>query len=119
MGTQYTLRFKNNSTLPDVYQKNPGQDIHKNLFPLAWFSKVCNPKTTFTFKWTIDCSFVWSETGELVPGVFFDASEVKDADPANTNMNATGFIPIFLHLSRSGVSCLKTDYAPQFEKSHF
>jgi hypothetical protein len=82
-GTQYTLRVVNDSTnLTDmcVYQQDP--DIGaRDVMSLAWFAKPAYPTTTVVFRWTIDYSFIWSETGQLKPGVFFDASQIWPADP--------------------------------------
>lgn len=92
MGTNYQLTVKNES--PNygsicVYQTVPNQD--KYIFSLAWFSKACHPGTTVKFAWTIDYSFCWSESGVLTPGVVFEATEQKEADPSDPNRNATGF----------------------------
>jgi len=78
MGKQYSIQFTNNSTnewnacvfQQDQQINNPG------IMSLAWFAELCNPNTKCTFTWTLDYSFVWSETGMLVPGVTFGASEV-------------------------------------------
>lgn len=94
MSTQYTLNVTNNSTQSGsvvVYQKCPNQDQYDNLYSLAWFSKACHPGTNLKFRWTIDYSFAWSETGILSPGVYFDASEIKECDPSDTSKNTTGF----------------------------
>ncbi len=85
-GVQYTLVFKNNSSnLGDacVYQTAPPSS--PNVMSLAWFSKTAYPTTTVKFNWSIDYSFVWSETGLLVPGVLFTASQVWAADLTTTN----------------------------------
>lgn len=82
-GTTYTLRVVNNSgDLWDmcVYQVDPDIAV-SNVMSLAWFTKTASDSTTVTFKWTIDYSFVWSETGQLLPGVYFDATQVWPADP--------------------------------------
>lgn len=84
-GTQYTLRVINNSTnFVDMcmYQEDPNIG-NPNVLSLAWFAKPAFPTTTVIFRWTVDYSFLWSETGELVPGAFFDASQIWPADPAN------------------------------------
>ncbi|WP_309112228.1 hypothetical protein [Saccharothrix sp.] len=83
-GTQYTLRVVNDSTnLTDmcVYQQDPNIGA-PNVMSLAWFTKPAYPTTTVVFRWTIDYSFIWSETGQLKPGVFFDASQIWPADPS-------------------------------------
>ncbi|MEG3938297.1 MULTISPECIES: hypothetical protein [unclassified Microcoleus] len=76
-GVQYTLTVINNSSNPTniaVFQNDPEIGA-KNVFPLAWFVKFAYPKTTIKFNWTISYNFCWSETGELAPGVVFDATQ--------------------------------------------
>jgi len=83
-GTQYTLRVINDSTnFVDMcmYQQDPNIGV-PNVMSLAWFAKPAYPTTTVVFRWTVDYSFVWSETGTLVPGVYFDASQAWPADPS-------------------------------------
>ncbi|MCS7484053.1 hypothetical protein ACFFQW_31495 [Umezawaea endophytica] len=83
-GTQYTLRVVNNSTnFVDMcmYQEDPNLGV-PNVVSLAWFAKPAYETTTVVFRWTVDYSFVWSETGELIPGVYFDASQTWPADPS-------------------------------------
>ncbi|WP_202919386.1 hypothetical protein [Saccharothrix deserti] len=63
-----------------VFQKDPSIGV-PDVMSLAWFAKSSHPTTQQTFRWTIDYSFVWSETGTLKPGVFFDASQTWPADP--------------------------------------
>ncbi|TCT01081.1 protein rhiA [Aquabacter spiritensis] len=85
--TQYTLRFINNSSATRsflTYQQDPNIGV-PDVVSLAWFAKQARPGTVIDFKWTIDYSFVWSETGELKPGVTFIASQVVPADPAGVN----------------------------------
>jgi hypothetical protein len=86
--TAYSLTVQNNSSQGwnfYVYQQNPGTP-NPNVFSLAWFVKGANPGSQVTFNWTIDYSFVWSETGQLVPGVTFTASQVLPADPTTDNL---------------------------------
>jgi len=88
-GTQYTLRVINNSkSFWDmcVYQMDPDLAA-KGAMSLAWFSKPAYSTTTVKFNWSIDYSFTWSETGELVPGVFFDATQVWPADPSTVGVS--------------------------------
>jgi hypothetical protein len=88
-GTTYTLRVINNSSsLWDmcVYQIDP--DIgNPNVMSLAWFTKAAQPTTTVAFTWTLDYSFVWDETGQLVPGVYFDATQTWPADPKTVGVS--------------------------------
>ncbi len=85
--TQYTLRFVNNSSATRsflCYQQDPNIGV-PNVVSLAWFAKQSRPGTVVDFTWTIDYSFVWSETGVLTPGVAFIASQVVPADPKGVN----------------------------------
>jgi len=87
MGTQYTLRFVNNSQVTAqacVYQTDPDIGV-PGVMSVAWFAKGAAPTTRIAFSWEIDYSFVWSEIGTLAAGVMFDASQVWDADLSATN----------------------------------
>ncbi len=87
MGVQYSLNAVNNSTQQGnicVYQSDPNVNDPR-VMSLAWFSKPVAPTTKTKFTWTIDYSFVWSETGTLTPGVIFDASQNPPADLSVTN----------------------------------
>lgn len=91
--TQYSLDVLNKSiNYFDfcVYQSKPVTNA-KNGFSLAWFAKAAHPGTKVRFTWDIDFSFVWDETGELKPGVTFDASQVVPADLADPATNTTQF----------------------------
>ncbi|MGZ4954893.1 MAG: hypothetical protein ACXV8Q_07250 [Methylobacter sp.] len=86
-GVTYTLTVVNNSSNPfnfAVFQKDPNIGV-SNVFSLAWFTKYCYPGTTAKFKWTIDYNFVWCETGELIPGVIFDATQTPAAGLESNN----------------------------------
>lgn len=92
MGTKYKLTVNNKSKNYGnicVFQTLPEQP--DNLLSLAWFSKAAHPETTVEFNWTTDYNFVWSNQGELKPGVTFKASQVKEADPSNIAKNTIGF----------------------------
>jgi rhizosphere induced protein len=87
MATQYSLIFVNNSTQTGsacVYQQDP-DTTDPNVMSLAWFAKAAAPTTTLQFDWTVDYSFVWSETGTLKPGVMFTASQNLPADLSTSN----------------------------------
>jgi hypothetical protein len=86
-GQQYTLRAINNSTKPGsmcVFQPYPDPGV-ASATPLAWLSKWTIQGMTVLYQWTVDYNFVWGETGPLVPGVIFDASQILNADLQNTN----------------------------------
>lgn len=85
--SNYSLTFINNSNIEGdacVYQQDPDLGV-ENVQSLAWFTQAAAPTTTLEFDWSIDYSFVWSQTGNLVPGVVFTASQTWPADLSSTN----------------------------------
>jgi len=86
-GVQYSLIFQDNSQLQGsvcVYQYAP--DINQQgVMSLAWFAQPSNPTTRIVFNWNVNYDFVWAETGELVPGVMFVASQTWPADLSTMN----------------------------------
>ena len=94
MSTNYSLTLTNNSVNAGsfcVYQTDPEQSKYSNLYSLVWFSKKCHPGTKIRFNWSLDYCFTWSETGILMPGVTFLASENVPADPSNAVKDIIGF----------------------------
>lgn len=95
-GTQYSLNVINQSAQAwtfYVYQKMPSQVA--DVFSLAWF---CSPYQirvgdSIRFTWEIDYNFVWSDTGQLVPGVTFYAGGSKDCSPAGANTTEFSLTP--------------------------
>lgn len=86
-GVEYSLVFRNNSSNPGnacVFQEDPEIGV-ENVLSLAWFSKFANPTTQVIFKWQINYDFVWAETGQLVPGVLFIASQTWRGDLSTQN----------------------------------
>ncbi len=91
MSTEYSLKVKNESQNTGdfcVYATEP-EGNRNNIYSLAWFTKRVKPNTTVTFKWRVDFSFMWTETGILKPGVLFDASETLGTDPSDISINST------------------------------
>lgn len=87
MSQQYTLTVQNNSRNFGnicVYQTLPDLD-DPTLMSLAWFSESAHPTTLVQFRWTIDYAFIWDETGPLVPGVVFEASQTWPANLTSNN----------------------------------
>lgn len=87
MSQQYSVRFINNSVNEGnvaIFQKVPDQKA-LNIFSLAWFSKFVNTNVHETFKWAVDYSFVWSDTGEVKPGVIFEGGQEVSADLSTSN----------------------------------
>jgi rhizosphere induced protein len=83
----YTVHFVNNSSIIGsfcVFQQVPEMS-YANVFALAWFSKFANPGTRVSFSWSLDYCFFWDDTGELVPGITFDDSEILAAGLTENN----------------------------------
>lgn len=82
--TNYTLTFHNSSKLSRsflCYQKDPDLGV-PGVVSLAWWAKFAHPDTQIDFEWTIDYTMLWSEMGDLRPGVHFTASQKLAADPS-------------------------------------
>lgn len=87
--TTYSLTCVNNSQLSGsfaVFQKAPPMTVPGNVFSLAWFARPTAPGSRVTFSWSLDYSFLWSETGLLQPGINFAATQVLAADPNGQNL---------------------------------
>lgn len=87
MSQQYSVKFINNSTNAGdvaIFQTQPNQK-ENNIFSLAWFSKFTNPNVHEKFKWNVDYSFVWSDTGVVKPGIIFEGGEEVKADLTTAN----------------------------------
>ncbi|HUR82318.1 MAG TPA: protein rhiA [Thermoanaerobaculia bacterium] len=90
-GTTYSLVFQNNSIntwTAAVYQQAPNTGT-QDVMSLAWFAEAAAPTTQVVFTWEIDYSFVWSQTGTLVPGVLFAASQTWATNPSGANNQVT------------------------------
>jgi rhizosphere induced protein len=82
----FTVNFFNNGSNPGsvmLFQRDP--DGMPNAQSLAWFAKYNYPQTRVSFEWTDDFSFVWSDTGSLVPGIIARGSQVIPADDEQHN----------------------------------
>lgn len=80
MSYQYSVTINNqasHSAYLMLFQNDP-TSWDPNALALAWFSKFSNPSSKVKFTWTVDWGMSWSETGELKPGINFDASEKYD-----------------------------------------
>ena len=83
---KYSVTFRNETSNFGnvcIYQANPylGYDV----MSLAWFVKPTHPTTEVTFTWDVNYGFIWDETGEIVPGVIFNAAQVWAADLEQNN----------------------------------
>lgn len=86
MGDNYKVIFRNNSVnfgTVCLYQTEPTLNI--NVMSLAWITQPVHPTTIAELSWNLDYSFVWSETGQLKPGVIFKASQSWNADLKDNN----------------------------------
>jgi rhizosphere induced protein len=107
MPTTYNLTCINNSSNTGsflIFQQEPRP--RANIFPLAWFAQVAAPTTRIKFTWTLDYSFVWSQTGTLETGVYFAASQTWSADLTEKNkvtFTDEGHIPTFINQTRAPV----------------
>jgi hypothetical protein len=94
MGTKYQLNVVNNApedTLDFCVFQKPPAGGPPDVRSLAWLVKKAHPGTTMAFTWTIDYSFIWADTGPLLPGVVFTASEHQPADPTSDTANQIHF----------------------------
>jgi hypothetical protein len=87
-GTSYNLVCQNNSSVPwvfYVYQTMPNQP--SDVFSLAWFATPykISPGSKITFNWTIDYSFVWGNSGTVIPGVNYQAGGIKPCSLTGPN----------------------------------
>jgi rhizosphere induced protein len=81
--TTYTLTVNNASGEAwDMYtfQKDPSI-ADPNLKSLAWFTQSTAAYSAVKFSWDVNYNFMWAETGMLVPGVVFEASQSFPANP--------------------------------------
>ncbi|MFD1820601.1 hypothetical protein SAMN04515674_10446 [Pseudarcicella hirudinis] len=90
--TTYSLVCTNNSSVDwvfYVYQTMPNQP--SQVFSLAWFASPfkISVGSRITFRWSLDYSFVWGNTGSVFPGITFDAGGVRDC--SLTGANTTTF----------------------------
>lgn len=112
----YSVIFDNQSSNTGsvcVYQKQPDITDPK-IMSLAWFSKAADPTTKIEFKWQIEYDFLWDQTGELKPGIVFDASQVWQADLSSQNaitltQDAGGYTFKNLTSGVSGTLTINTD----------
>jgi hypothetical protein len=87
-GLQYSLVMNNqsaNSWIFYVYQRLPQPT--GDGFSLAWFCTPypIQPKARTRFTWQADYEFSWADTGALVPGVEYRASQTESCNPEGAN----------------------------------
>jgi hypothetical protein len=96
LGRRYSLKMINASSQPwifFVYQELPKQT--DDVFSLAWFASPYKivKKNQITFSWGIEYDFVWSDKGELKPGVVFEAGGTEECDPGGLNTTTFSLEP--------------------------
>lgn len=83
--TQLQLMLVNNSGKPGnliIFQR-----YGNTPNSLAWVSKYAYPGTQFAFRWDPwSYCYVWSGSGNLGPGIEFDAAQTVPASPTDTNL---------------------------------
>jgi hypothetical protein len=82
MGKRYSVTIHNNASEAAcfmVFQNDPTQWA-PDAVSLAWLAKFSQPgpHSRTQFQWSADMGCSWAETGQLVPGVHFIASETYD-----------------------------------------
>ena len=94
-GAQLSLNVINNSSSPIsacLYQQPPNQQ--PGVFPVVWLSAPLYPGMRRNFAWSNnDYSFVWAETGGLIPGITFNPSQMTPAsigDQITFSVNGSG-----------------------------
>jgi hypothetical protein len=83
LGTPYSLTVQNNSINPFdfcLYQEDPAIG-NPHIMSLAWLTQSLYPSGSVTWDWDIEYSFLWSQTGQLKPGIQFKTSQIWPADP--------------------------------------
>ena len=89
-GDTYSIKMVNNGNQPwafFVYQEPPQGAFGAQS--LAWLTspyKINNGGDQITFSWDIEYQMVWAQTGQLIPGVIFSASGVRDAELTGNNL---------------------------------
>jgi len=87
MSTKYSCTVKNDSAQAGdfcIFQEVPDVNI-PNVVTLAWLAKAANPTTTLKFDWSLDYSFIWSNTTNLQPGTHVATSQSWPCDTTTSN----------------------------------
>lgn len=113
---QYSVTFINKSYNQGsvcIYQTN--HSLEHDVMSLAWITKRVHPSTSVIFKWGLDYSFFWCETGELQSGIIFRASQVWLADGEYNNSVTYKYIDDaytfdnLTHRDKNGIFYIKQD----------
>ena len=99
-GAQLSLNVINNSSsmISACLFQQPQNQL-PGLFPVVWLSAPMYPGMRRNFAWSNnDYSFVWAETGWLMPGITFNPSQVTPAnigDQITFNVGSGGYGQFF------------------------
>lgn len=88
MAITYSLTAVNNSANIGsvcVYQTDPGFNVMGPAFSIAWLASTAAPSTTVSFSWQQGYGFACANTGQLVPGLSFETSQIVPADLTSGN----------------------------------
>jgi len=83
----YTINFLNNSDSTGnfcIFQQKPNGP-NEESFALAWLVKPAIPNTKVPISWNTDLYFFWAKTGELKPGVIFNAGDALRTNLTENN----------------------------------
>lgn len=91
---EYSLTLKNESSQDwvfYVYQTMP--NMSEKMLSLAWFASPypIAPQDEIEFRWSIQYNFVWGDTGELKPGINYNARGPRNANLDSLNLTNFGF----------------------------
>lgn len=73
----FTINFTNNSSSSGnfcLFQQNHNSP-NPSVFSTAWRVEAAAPNTRLAISWNTDFYFFWAKTGQLQPGVIFNAGE--------------------------------------------
>jgi len=84
---KYRIEFHNKSGVRFDFlcYQDTRSDASGSFFPLAWFVKSVENNAKARLEWSEDYHFALAETGELKPGIKFDAIQTLSGDPNGAN----------------------------------
>jgi rhizosphere induced protein len=85
--SQLTLQVVNNSPNPQTFIVFQQALELPGVLPLVWFSRYGYPQTAITFDWDQSYQVSVAQTGALVPGVVFNATQTIPIDPSSAQAN--------------------------------
>jgi rhizosphere induced protein len=86
---KYSLKCINQSVVPwyfYIYQRTPNQ-ADNNIYSLVWMTSPykLTPQSYIAFKWSVDYSFFWFDTGKIQPGAVPTAGGIQPASLPSAN----------------------------------